>query len=458
MQLKMSRRGFLKSAAASTVYSILPASVLGANEKINLACIGVGARGGSLARSIHATGMTNITALCDVAMGSKHTSDLEGRFPDVPKFKDFRRMFDNMFDKIDAVSVGTPDHSHFPICIRAMAEGKHVYVEKPLAHTFREVELLIEAEKRYGVVCQMGNQGHSGSNYFQFKSWVEEGIIKDVTHVDAYMNRGRPWYSWGDLDSFKAQPVPEHLDWDGWLAAVPYRPYSRKLHPYNWRGWFEFGNGVFGDWGPHIIDTIHQFLNLGLPESIEAVKRIRPKEHIFPMGSTVKFNFPSRGKGLCPMSITWYDGKGNRPPRPKVLEERRKIEPCGKIIYSKDLIFKGGTHSDTLRIIPEEKMREMSRKVPRITTKHSNHYENFVLACKGHEKTRSPFSVAGPLTQVLLLGVLAQRLGRKLIFDRDTKQITNDKTANRLLAGPQPRKGWEEFYNLPIEASISTLK
>ena len=215
MSTQISRRSFLKtSAAASTIFSLMPASVLGANEKVNLACIGVGGRGGSVARSINATGMVNVVALCDVAMGSKGTRKLEEMFPDVPRFKDFREMFDKMSGKIDAVTVGVPDHSHFPICMRAMAEGKDVYVEKPLAHTFQEIELLMAAEKKYGVSCQMGNQGHSGSNYFQFKSWVEAGIIKDVTHVDAYMNKKRRWHPWGDLDSYESQPVPDDLDWD----------------------------------------------------------------------------------------------------------------------------------------------------------------------------------------------------------------------------------------------------
>lgn len=445
----ISRRRFLQSAAAaSAMYSVFPSTVLGANEKVNLACIGVGAQGGNIAQSINSTGLANVVALCDVAMGSKYTSKLEAMFPDVPKFKDFREMFDKMSGQIDAVSVGVPDHSHFPICMRAMAEGKHVYVEKPLAHTFQEVELLMAAEKKYGVSCQMGNQGHSGNNYFQFKSWVEAGVIKDVTHVDAHMNSPRRWHPWGNLDSFKAQPIPDTLDWDKWLATAQYRPYNEKLHPGNWRSWFEFGNGAFGDWGPHTLDTIHRFLKLGLPETVEAVKLIGPKKNIFPMGSTIKFDFPARGTGMPAMDITWYDGVENLPPRPEELDKRRRIGRCGKIMYSKDLTFIGGTHSATLRIVPETKMREMANDLPKISGKNSNHHQNFMLGCKGLEKTRSSFDISGPLTQVFLLGVIAQRLGGKLDFDRKTKQITNNTIANQLLVGPPPRKGWEQYYKL----------
>jgi hypothetical protein len=238
------------------------------------------------------------------------------------------------------------------------------------------------------------------------------------------------------------------MDWDTWLMTRKYRPYNDKLHEGNWRSWYEFGNGAFGDWGPHTLDTVHRFLKLGLPERITAVMREGVKTNIYPMSSTIKFDFPARGPGMPAMDITWYDGVKNLPPRPKELEDKRKIEGCGKIIYSKDLIFKGGTHSKTLRIIPEAKMRDMNDKLPRITGKNSDHYENFLLACKGEEKTRSSFDVSGPLTQVFLLGVIAQRLGGTLQFDRKTKQITNNKIANQLLTGPGPRKGWEEFYKL----------
>jgi len=448
MAHSISRRHFIKTAvAASTMYSILPSSVLGANEKVNLACIGIGGQGGGIANTLFRTGHANVVALCDVNMGAKTTSGIMNKFPDAPKFKDFRKMFDKMEKDIDAVSIGVPDHSHFPISMLAMSLRKHLYVEKPLAHTFEEVELMMKAEKKYKVAGQMGNQGHSGNNFFQFKAWVEAGIIKDVTAVTAYMNKHRRWHGW-KIDGYPTGEIkPETLDWDGWLATAQYRPYSSKLAPGNWRSWFEFGNGAFGDWGPHTLDTIHRFLKLGLPTEIEAVKLEGANKFIFPQASTIAFSFPARCD-MPPMKITWYDGTKNKPPRPKELEEGRKIEACGKIIYSKELVFKGTTHGSTLRIIPEAKMKEMKDKLPDIGGKHSNHYENFLLACKGEEKTRSSFDISGPLTQVFLLGVIAQRLGGKLIFDRKTKQITNNKIANQLLVGPPPRKGWEQFYTL----------
>ena len=443
----ISRRHFIKATTAATAFSILPSrGQAPAGGKVNLALIGVGAQGGSIGKTLHDTGLANIVALCDVDMGGKATLDLMKRFPDVPHFKDFRQMFDKMAGQIEAVTVGVPDHSHFPIAMQAMALGKHVYVEKPLAHTFQEVELMIAAEKKYKVAAQMGNQGHSGGNYFQFKAWTEAGVIKDVTRIDAFMNSRRRWHGWNIEKMPSGQPLPATLDWDTWLGTAPFTDYDEKLHPGNWRSFFNYGNGAFGDWGPHILDTAHRFLELGLPTEIEAVKRVGPNPFIFPQASTIRFHFPKRGD-KPEIDVFWYDGVDNPPPRPKEYGDR-KINANGKFIYSKDLVFAGGTHGDTLRIIPEDKMKEMGATLPRPAGKNSDHYRNFLLACKGEEQTRSPFHVSGPLSQVFLLGVIAQRLGGTLKFDPVAKRITNNPEADALLAGPPPRKGWETFYKL----------
>jgi hypothetical protein len=306
---------------------------------------------------------------------------------------------------------------------------------------------MMAAEKKYKVAAQMGNQGHSGYNYLQFEAWVKAGIIKNVTKVTAFMNKSRRWHGWKITGYPKGEKVPKTLDWDLWLATAQYHDFSSKLHPGNWRSWYDFGNGAFGDWGPHTLDTIHRFLKLGLPVEVSADKLDGPNRFIFPQASTIAFSFPARGE-MPPVKITWYDGVKNLPPRPKELAAKRRMDACGKIIYSDEFVFKGGTHHSTLRIIPDSKMREVAGRLPRITGKHSNHTKNFLLACKGEEKTRSSFDVSGPLTQVFLLGVIAQRLGGKLAFDRKTKQITNNEIANRLLVGPPPRKGWEQYYKM----------
>lgn len=476
----ISRRSALAAGGAFGGFSILSACAtrmpdgsvrnIGPNDRVNLAAIGIGQRGGSILRSFAAIDGVNIVALCDVDIESD--SPLAGRaedgarvygwgshegspaaaaaeFPKAKKYRDFRKMFDEMANEIDAVIIGVPDHSHFPITMAAMMLGKPVYTEKPLARTFQECELLMRAEKKYGVVTQMGNQGHSGANYFQFKLWKETGIIKNVTHVDAQMNNGRRWHPWGAVSGFPTdEHRPEGLDWDTWLGSTP-KPvaFSGKLHYGNWRGWHQFGTGCFGDWGAHILDTVHEFLELGLPSSFSATKLVGRNDYVFPLKSTINFRFPERS-GMPAMDIDWYDGKDNAAPLPEEMAGRTFSRP-GKIIYSDDLIFAGASHSDPLQIVPLEKFKQMLRdgRVSKDYGRHSEHDENFIHAVRGDEQTRSPFSVAGPLCQMFTLGCIAQRLGGEFQFDRKTKQITNNKFANSLLKD-NIRKGWEQYYQV----------
>lgn len=453
----ISRRMLLKKVAAASaalipVHSAPQATnvqstpAVPPSERVNLAILGIGGQGSSDCKMMHGTGHCNIVALCDADIGSPPTLALLKMFPDAPRFQDFRRMFDKMDKQIDAVVIAVPDHSHFPAAMQAMALGKHVFVEKPLAHSFQEVDLMMAAERKYEVAAQMGNQGYSGANHFQFKAWTESGIIRNVTKIHAFMSSTRVWHGWTVNEPPPAEPVPGTLDWDLWNGTAEMRPFSSKYHPYSWRSWFPYGTGAFGDWGAHILDTIHHFLDLGMPEEIEAVRREGASDYIFPQASTIAFRFPARGAHPA-VEVTWFDGLKNRPPRPAELEAGRELPDNGKIIYSKDLVFLGGTHSATLRIIPDARMREMSESLPRITGRNSDHYLNFLLACKGTEKCRSSFDVAGPLTQVFLLGAIAQRLGGTLKFDRKSRRITNRKEADALLA-PPPRKGWERYYIL----------
>jgi predicted dehydrogenase len=475
MRKEFSRRHFLKQTMIlSSVAAITPSVLMGMskgdikfagpNERVNLACIGIGNRGAEIIRELYKTGLVNIVALCDVDMGAAQTVDILKQFPDVPRFQDFRKMFDNMSNQIDAVTVGVPDFSHFPITMMAMGLGKHVYVEKPMARTFNEVELMMKAARKYNkVVTQMGNQGHSEANYFQFKAWKEAGIIKDVTSITAHMNSPRRWHGWDTkITAFPAaETLPNSLDWDLWQMATKGHSYNKDFVNGQWRCWFDFGMGALGDWGAHILDTAHEFLDLGLPYQINPVL-VGHNDFFFPTSSTLSFKFPKRGD-MPALDINWYDGINNLPPIPKGygvsgldpnipppsngVIAPAKLNP-GKIIYSKELTLKGGSHGSTLSIIPEEKAKAMASTLPEVPVSPSNHFKNFLQACKGEEKTRSPFSIAGPLSQVFCLGVLAQKLNTKLEFDRKRKVITNHKVANALLMGPAPRKGWEQYYKV----------
>ncbi len=434
------------------------------SERVRLVCCGIGNQGGSDLRSMHQTGLAEIVALCDVDMGGGHTLKNLQTFPNLPRFQDFREMFDQMEGSIDAVTVGTPDFSHFPIAMQAMSLGKHVYVEKPLTRTFQESELLMRAAKKYGVATQMGNQGHCQDNYYQFKTWVEKGLIRNVREITAHMNGGRRWHGWDpSVHSFpKGQPIPETMDWDTWLMTAQHHDYHRDFVRGQWRCWYDFGMGALGDWGAHIMDGFHQFLELGLPEEITPLKIEGHNPFFFPQASTLEFKFPAR-RQMPPVTVTWYDGKGNHPRVPegygdiKINRDAAPVNgrvlpaqelPAGKEIYGEGLTFKGHSHGSTLSIIPKDKSADLSADLLAYPRHRTNHYENFLKACKGLEPCLSPFEVAAPLSQVFCLGVLAQKFNTPLRFDRRTKQITNHELANRWLKGTAPRKGWDTFYSL----------
>ncbi|MGB6220536.1 Gfo/Idh/MocA family oxidoreductase [Haloferula sp.] len=465
------RRDFLKKSAVFGAFSIVPSHVvlgqrsssgqLAPSERVNLAMVGVGNRGFANTNNVNNTGLANFVAMCDIDLQSDHAQKTLKEHPDVPQFSDWRRMFDKIGDDIDALVITTPDHAHFSVSMLAMSLGKHIYLEKPLAHTFGQCDRLMKMAEKSGVATQMGNYGHSGAAYFQFKKWQEAGIIKDVTKIDAYMNKARRWHGWGEsVTAYPVEALPAGVDWDLWCDGAPVNPYSKRLHPEEWRSWYDYGCGAFGDWGPHMLDTCHRFLELGMPRKITADELVGTNRFVYPQESTIRFSFEARGE-MPPCEVAWYDGQQNFPEVPeglgtidKVIGKRKPLNltEYGELIYGKgpdgkDLVFLGGAHGAALRVLPQERYKELAPTLPRITGKHSDHYANFLLACKGEEETRTPFSISGPLTQLFNLGILAQRFGGELDFDEKSQQITNNKEANDLL-DPAPRKGWEQYYKL----------
>lgn len=480
----MSRRGFLKAMGTTTAGAMLATSGVSAAErfadrknkkvvapaepqKVKLACVGIANRGRQIIGDLERTGLCEIVALCDVDPNSKESQQTIAEHPNAKVFTDFRKLFDEYANEFEAVSIAIPDFAHFPVAMLAISMGKHVYVEKPLARTFYECELLMDIARRHPeVVTQVGNQGHSEGNYFQFKAWKEAGIIKDVYRIDAHFNDWRRWYPYDpNTDHYpEAQPVPEGMNWDVWNTTARFHDYNDKYHPGNWRGWFDFGLGALGDWGAHLIDTCHEFLELGLPYEVDPLKIVDYNDYFFPKAITLNFKFPARGD-MPPCEVNWFDGQDNFPPIPdgfgsltsnqtdvpasgqNVPGKDNKLSP-GKIIYSKTLTFKGGSHGSTLNIIPESVAREMADKLPEVPKSPSNHFANFLLACQGKEQTRSPFSVFGPMAQMFALGIIAVRTRSKIQFNPVTKTIPNNAFANALLVGDTPRKGWEQYYKL----------
>ena len=466
MSIHMNRRSFIQTALAAGVFPLLPGCASSArkyvaNGKVRLAAIGCGCQAWNDLQALAKNkDICEVVALCDTDMGAKHTLGALKRFPKLPRFQDFRKMFDAMEDQIDAVLVGTPDHSHFCAAMHAMRLGKHVFVEKPLAHSFLECELLMKAEKEYGVVAQMGNQGHSGDNYFQYRDYVKNGIIKDPVKIVAHMNMERRWHKWeGKTTGYpRAEKLPSTLDWECWLSSAPRHDYSKDLVVGEWRCWFDYGNGCMGDWGAHILDTFHRFSlggELPVEVSIEDLAGWNP--FVFPMQDTLYMKFPKSANHAHDVTLEWREGLKNLPKLPKgfAYADNKGLFPAssannnlaepklkpGKEIYLADgTVWQGLSHSSTLRCCD-------GSKAPAFEKAKDDHYRNFLRAVKGECEAHSPFSVTAPLSQIFCLGVIAQRLGRGFKFDPAKGVAPGDEEVNRLLHGPAPRKGWEEYYS-----------
>lgn len=310
---KISRRQFMgRSAAAAAGVMIVPRAVLGGpgyippSDKVNIACIGVGGMGHNDTKGVSTE---NIVALCDV--DEVRAAETFKLFPKVKKFKDFRIMLDEMDSDIDAVTVSTPDNTHAVIASMAMKMGKHAYVQKPLTHDIFEARMLAKIAKEEKVKTQMGNQGHAGEGARLINEWIWDGAIGDVTEVHCWTNR--PVWPQGIDRPQETPSKPPTMAWDLWLGPAPWRYYHPAYAPFNWRGWQDFGTGVMGDMGAHIMDHPFWALKLHHPESFQATST-KIFEETYPLASVITLNFPAREK-MSPVTMKWYDG-GLLPPRP----------------------------------------------------------------------------------------------------------------------------------------------
>jgi predicted dehydrogenase len=439
---KITRRDFIgRGAAATAGIMIVPRFVLGGNgftppsDKLNIASVGVGGQG---ANDVQSVSTENIVALCDV--DEDRAAETFKAFPKVPKYKDFRVMFDEMEDDIDAVTVTTPDHNHAVIAMMAIKLGKHVYVQKPLTHTIAEARKLAEAAREEEVVTQMGNQGHAGEGTRLINEWIWDGAIGDVHEVHCWTNR--PIWPQGVPAPAERPSLPPTLDWDQWIGPAPWRYYNPAYVPFSWRGWWDFGTGAIGDMGAHIIDQPYWALKLEYPESVQA-SSTEFNDDSYPLASIITFNFPARGD-MPPVKLTWYDG-GLMPPRPDDLEPGRMMgDKGGGVLF---VGTKGNlmcsVYGENPRLIPETKMKEY--KLPEKTIPRSpGIHEEWINACKGNGKTTSNFDYASKLTETMLLGNLAIRMQKSktiLQYDHVNMKITNLEEANQFLSS-EYRKGW----------------
>ncbi len=479
----VSRREMLKGAVAlSTVglFHIVPrhcvggSGLLAPSETVNVAGIGVGGMGGNDIRSSQYAG-ARITALCDVDEGKKRAPERHGAaansilvrpigdkdFPHATRYRDFRRLLEKE-KGIDAVIVGTPDHTHATIAMAAMQLGKHVYCEKPLAHTVYEVRKMTETARKYKVATQLGNQGHSFLACREFCEAIWDGAIGDVKEVHAVMRR-----SGGNADGQIARldqnhAAPDTLDWNLWLGPAPLRKYNPMYHPGGWRAWRQFGSGHLGDFLCHIVDPVFWALDLGAPTTIVAEARgYHPKKHseVFPQSAKIKYDFPARGK-RGPVTLYWYDGDRYRPPSSEELTGDPKRIPVpgydgapgagALVVGEKGHIVYESHGARNWRIYPESRMKEymgdrvrLDRPGVRSTgLLNYNHHRDWLRACKGWQPAGSNFDYGGPLTELATLGNIATlNVGTELQWDAERMTFPNHPEANQYLHF-RYRDGW----------------
>ena len=442
----LSRRQFLGGVGATAAtFLVVPRSVLGGaavkppSEKLNVAGIGVGGQG---AGDIAQFGGENIVALCDV--DQNRAADSLKKFPDAKTFKDFRKMFDAMEKNIDAVCIATPDHTHAVAVMASLKRGKHVYCEKPLAHSVWEVRQIMKAATANKCVTQLGNQGHSSDSIRLFCEWVWDGAIGKVHTIHSGCSAVNSGVD--NLQKIRSETpaIPTNLDWDLWLGPAQQRPYHPAYAPYQWRGWVPFGNGTIGDWTCHVIDPVFWALDLGAPKTIQAEVKgwdFRTQGDAYPKGDIITYEFAATAK-RGPIVLHWYSGT-EKIPRPKDLEEDRKPVDTGAVVLGdKGTITYGSHGAGGVRIIPETAMK--AYKLPEKTIPRARgHHQDWIRAIREGTKAGSDMpTYGGPLTEIAMLGVIAIKMSpRKLMWDTVNMKFTNCPEANAFL-NPPYRAGW----------------
>jgi predicted dehydrogenase len=455
----MNRKDFIKNTGLATAgFFIIPRHVLGRgfiapSDRLTIAGIGVGGKGQSDIANFFKSGKADIGFLCDV--DDRRAAKSVAAFPKAKYYKDWREMLDKENKNFDAVSVSTPDHNHAVAALAAMQLGKHVYVQKPLTHDVFEARVLTDAAKRYKVVTQMGNQGASGDGVRQLMEWYDDGVIGDVHTVYSWTDRpvwpqGIPW------PATKAE-VPQGLDWNLWLGTAQYKDYVEKLVPFNWRGWWEYGTGALGDMGCHLIEPAFRVLNLQYISDVQAsigtvyideFKRGNFPESC-PPSSSVTMHFPKTSKTKGPVTLHWMDG-GIQPDRPEELGANELFGDGGNgvLFIGKKGKMMCSTYGANPRLLPVSRTAEVNvkQKYNRVPGGADGHYAQWVEACiagYGKKELSSPFEIAGPLTEALLMANLAIRAhdvklpkadgkgfnypgrGVKLLWDKEAIKVTN---------------------------------
>ncbi len=453
---RLSRRTFLTTAAAlagaASGRRVFAGSQqaaerpLAPSDRVALAVVGAGGRGADNIRDVDTTG-AQIVALCDC--DEQNAAESFAKYPDARKYRDWRRMLDAE-KTIDAVLVATPDHNHAIVSVAAMRLGKHVYCEKPLAHSIWEVRQMAKVASEARVATQMGTQGHAFEGTRRAVEAIRAGVIGDVAELHVWTDRPAGWWPQGVLRPSDAPPVPATLDWDVWLGPAPERPYNPAYVPFKWRGFWDFGTGAIGDMGIHNLDTAYWALELGTPTRV-SIRECSPGltdpalKETAPLWSILDLEFPSRGSRPA-VKMAWYDG-GKLPPQELFHGEKLITRDGGSLIIgSKGTLFTrtwhgGETDKDMFVLLPRDRFADVTPPPPTLPRTRSHHQE-WIDACRGMTKTESPFEYAAVLSESLLLGNVALRSGEPVEWDAASMRVTNNSAAERFVT-PEFRKGWQ---------------
>jgi predicted dehydrogenase len=461
MSRRTTRRDFLKqSTLAGVGFWVAGGIALGksnsANEKLNIACIGVGGKGGS--DTDQAGNYGNIVALCDI---DDNTLDGKAKdFPKAKKYNDFRKMFDEMGKTIDAVTVSTPDHTHAVASIMAIRMKKHVYCQKPLTHSVHEARLMRELAAKYKVCTQMGNQGTASDGLRRGVELIRAGVIGPVREVHVWTNRP----IWPQAPSVTSRPkdtpkVPKHVHWDLFLGPAPNRNYSPAYHPFKWRGWWDFGTGALGDMACHTANLAFMALKLGYPTSVVAESgEINPET--YPGWAKILYAFPKR-EDMPPVKFYWYegskDGKRVLPPTEYTLAGKEQVSVLGQgeklsdsgslLVGDKGVLFSPNDYGESYKLLPQEKFKDYKKPektLPRNGNGDDGMKAEWVEAIKENKPSiaMSNFNYAAMLTETILLGNVAMRVGKKIEWDGPKMKVTNCAEAEQYIK-PKYREGWK---------------
>jgi predicted dehydrogenase len=436
-----SRRDFLKTAGAASGLLILPTGWLrGQNapsNRINTAHIGVGGMGGGDLRGVAGAG-ANVIGLCDV--NAKTLAGAQKGRPNAQGFADYRQMLDKLGKDIDAVVVSTPDHTHFTAAYSAVDLGKHVYVQKPLCHTIDQVRRLTKRAIEKNVITQMGNQGQSSAHIRKAKEWYEAGLLGDVNLVEAWSDR--PIWPQGFAKFPAAKPAPDELAWDLWLGPSKTIPYGDGIAPFKWRGFFDYGCGALGDMAIHLVNDAYYVLDLTAPTKIEVSDLAGKSGVAFPTKSRITFHFPANAK-RGPVKVVWSDGRL----KPDSPGHGHKVPDNGSFLHGSKFTLSlcgwGNTFEPVVAAGAREALFEKGNAVPsKYDRIKGGHYRNWIDAIKSGKQASSHFAYSGPFAEVILLGVIAQRLGRTLNWDAKAGQFIGDAEANALVKDTSQNPGF----------------